>query len=199
MNRDINPYRSLSADISPTEFEIFCMNTLQAYAIQENLKNFSVSHNQKVESNDGTYQIDVLGEFTIMGTKVKMIVECKKYSRAIEREKICSLYQKQQSLGANKSIFMSTSGYQSGAVMFAKAHGITLIQIVDEFVKYIQNSIQPNLDILKIQMFVRRQVPNYFALQWDLDSDYPYNEIYPTKEMYKNVIDNIKNTMFDSR
>lgn len=60
---------------------------------------------------------------------------------------------------------MSTSGYQSGAVMFAKAHGITLIQIVDEFVKYIQNSIQTNLDILKIQMFVRRQVPNYFALQ----------------------------------
>lgn len=86
MNGDINPYRSLSVDISPTDFELFCMNTLQAYAIQENLKNFSVSHNQKVESNDGTYQIDVLGEFTIMGTKVKVIVECKKYSRAIERE-----------------------------------------------------------------------------------------------------------------
>lgn len=46
-------------------------------------------------------------------------------------------------------------------------------------------------------MFVRRQMPKYFVLQWDLDSNYPYNEIYPTKEMYKNVIDAIKNTMFD--
>lgn len=72
-----------------------------------------------------------------------------------------------------------------------------MIQIVDEFVKHIQNSTQPNLDFLKIQMFVRRQMPKYFVLQWDLDSNYPYNEIYPTKEMYKNVIDAIKNTMFD--
>lgn len=192
MNSDINPYRSLSADISPTDFEIFCMETIKAYAEQENLKNFSILHNQKVESHDGVYQIDVVGEFSIMGTKIRMIIECKKYSRTIEREKICALYQKQQSLGVNKSIFMSTSGYQSGAVLFAKAHGITLIQIVDEFVKYVQNAVQPNRALMEMQMLVRKQMPKYFALRWDLNSDYPYDEIYPTKEMYKKAIDTIK-------
>ena len=58
MTTDINPYRSLTANISPTDFEVFCMKTLEAYAEREKLPNFTIKHNQKVETYDGTYQID---------------------------------------------------------------------------------------------------------------------------------------------
>ena len=30
--QDINPYRNLSADIAPAEFELFCMETVKAFA-----------------------------------------------------------------------------------------------------------------------------------------------------------------------
>ena len=42
MDIDVNPYRELDARINPTEFEVFCMETLKAYAERENLQNFSI-------------------------------------------------------------------------------------------------------------------------------------------------------------
>lgn len=187
---DVNPYRNLSAEISPIDFEKFCMETLKAYAQRENLTGFSIEHNQIVNAHDGAYQIDAIGGFFALGTKIKLIVECKKYSRPIEREKVSVLFGKQQSLGANKSIFMSTSGFQSGAVQYAKEHGIALIQIIDESVKYIQDST--NMDILAIQALIRKQLPKFFALQWDCEAGYPYEEIFPTKEMYRKARESVK-------
>lgn len=69
MDIDVNPYRELDARINPTEFEVFCMETLKAYAERENLQNFSIKHDQKIESDDGTYQIDVIAEYTALGAK----------------------------------------------------------------------------------------------------------------------------------
>ena len=69
MDIDVNPYRELDARINPTEFEVFCMETLEAYAERENLQNFSIKHDQKIESDDGTYQIDVIAEYTALGAK----------------------------------------------------------------------------------------------------------------------------------
>lgn len=193
MSIDMNPYRALSSEISPDEFECFCMETLKAYAKKDNLKEFTILHNESVGTHDGVYQIDILGEFNAMGIKFKIIVECKMYTRPVEREKVCVLYEKQQSLGANKSVLMSTSGFQSGAVQYAKAHGITLIQIVDSLVKHIQNSSkEPNHDFVRTRNLMRKQLPNYFAMQWDCDADYPYDEIYPTKEMYRKASEAVK-------
>ena len=63
MAMDINPYRELDANISSTDFEIFCLNTLKAYADREGLKDFSIKHNQKLKADDGTYQIDAVAEY----------------------------------------------------------------------------------------------------------------------------------------
>ena len=84
MNQVINPYRELSASISPQEFEKFCMETLKAYAEREGLLNFEIKHNQKIETHDGTYQIDVLAKYTALGCANTVLVECKKYSQSID-------------------------------------------------------------------------------------------------------------------
>ena len=86
MTTTINPYRELDANISPTDFEIFCMDTLKAYAEKERLKDFSITHNKKIQADDGTYQIDVYAEYTALGAKSVVLVECKKKSNAIKRE-----------------------------------------------------------------------------------------------------------------
>lgn len=41
-------------------------------------------------------------------------------------------FQKIQSTGAHKAFVISSSGFQSGATDFARAHGIALIQLSDE-------------------------------------------------------------------
>ena len=64
---DTNPYRSLEAAITPTEFEKFCLETVKAYAQKEGLKDFVILHNQKIEAYDSTYQIDVYAEYTALG------------------------------------------------------------------------------------------------------------------------------------
>ena len=66
MEIDTNPYRCLQANINPTEFEVFCLETLKAYAEREGLQDFEIKHNQKIETYDSTYQIDVLVEYTAL-------------------------------------------------------------------------------------------------------------------------------------
>lgn len=193
MEIDTNPYRKLQADITPTEFEIFCMDTLKAYAEKEGLKEFKIEHNKKIETYDSTYQIDVFAEYIALGCNHKVVIECKHQGDSIKRAIVTDLYTKIQSMGAQKGILISTSGFQKGAVRFAGAHGIALWQIVDARIKHIKNSVSRDISLKTIlQMEMERYLPKYFMLEWDCDADFPYNEIYPTPEMYQQSINREK-------
>lgn len=180
MNEIINPYRELSANITDKEFEEFCMETLKAFSKKENMENFSICSNQHFAVADGTYQIDIVFEYTIMNIKNRVLVECKKYKRSVERKVVAELRDKVNSIGANKGIVMSTSGFQSGAVEYAKAHGITLIQCIDKYVRFIQASLKP-IDALRIEYM--QIYPKYCFYEWDLERDFIGDQIYPTKEI----------------
>lgn len=180
-----NPYREFVSSISATEFEKYCLEILNAYAEADGLKDFSILHNQKVKSDDGEYQIDILAEFIALSVSFKVIAECKRYTRPVEREKIVVLADKVRSLGAHKGILISTSGFQSGASEYAKKHGIALLQIFDKYVIHIQNSISPLDEMIK--EFIR-QSPNYYAYQWNTElNDFPERKIYPSKSMIATI------------
>lgn len=49
-----------------------------------------------------------------------MLVECKKYDKPVGRDKVEILANRLQSIGAQKGILISTSGFQSGAARYAK-------------------------------------------------------------------------------
>lgn len=188
MEYDMNPFRELPTRISPLEFEQFCLETLKAYAIEESLKSFKIKHNQKVETPDSTYQIDVLAEYTALGCKNTVIVECKKYSRSIERSVVTELYAKLQSIGAQKGILISTSGFQSDAVKFANAHGIALWQICDRTIKHYSAAASHEIPpYMLFQFEMEKYLPRFIMMEWDCEADYPYHELYPTEEMYDNA------------
>lgn len=117
--------------MTPTEFELYCMEVLNDFAKESGIKCFHAEHNQRITADDGTYQIDILASAYIMRINVKIICECKRYRRPIEREKVLALFNKVQSLGANIGILMSTSPFQRGAIQYALRHGIKLIQLCD--------------------------------------------------------------------
>ena len=202
MITDVNPYRELDANISPTDFEIFCLNTLKAYADREGLKDFSIKHNQNIKADDGTYQIDVLAEYTALGARHKVVVECKKKSESIKREVVAALYTKIQSLGAHKGILISTSGFQSGATLYAEKHGIALWQICDRHIKHIYNYVTTTTsfsDRIIYEMLIDKLLPAHFMMEWNCQSDYPETEIYPTPTMQSEAAEKARSIIKNSK
>lgn len=184
MREVINPYREIESSITPKKFEIFCKETLKAYALQENLRDFTITDNKIIESDDGTYQIDVYAEFTALGTKNKVLVECKRYSNPIKRELVVILNDKLRSIGAQKGILISTIGFQSGATEYALKHGIALWQICDEYIRqYSESSNRPHDYEFIFGNLVQSYLPKYFVVEWDLKYDFPGKDVYPTQDM----------------
>ncbi|WP_158301680.1 restriction endonuclease [Paenibacillus mesophilus] len=180
--KEINPFREFVASISAEEFEKYCLDILKAYAEAEALKDFSILHNQNVKTNDGEYQIDVIAEFVALSVRFKVIVECKRYTRPVGREKIVVLADKVRSLGGHKGILISTSGFQSGAAEYAKVHGIALLQIFDKEIMLIQNSNVSELNPILVE-FINRN-PDFYAYQWNTRlNDFPDKQIYPSETM----------------
>ena len=69
----INDTQDYVCSISSEEFELFCMDILKSYAEEQNLKDFSIDHNVKIESYDGVYQIDIYASCSVLNTTIKFI------------------------------------------------------------------------------------------------------------------------------
>lgn len=173
--------------ITPTEYEKYCLEILKGYAEKENLKDFSIKHNVKIPATDGTYQIDVYATFTAMNTEIQVLCECKQYSHPVSREKVAVLNDKLQSLSAQKGILMSTSGFQSGAIEYAKVHKIALIHVYDrgcDFLSHSNGSTEYDED--DPFMYGEKHLPPYVAIDCT-DENEEQNKVYPTKSMIREI------------
>jgi restriction system protein len=118
-----------SCKISPEEFEKQVMFWLKKV---DEINSISIKHRKVIPGVSGDYEIDVVAKIKIFsGAEIDVLVECKRYSRPVEREKLLSLYAKLQEVGAHKAMIFSTSGFQSGALQYAKDKGIACINCTD--------------------------------------------------------------------
>ena len=181
-NINFNPYVDIISSISPVEFEKFCLEILKAYAEEEKLKDFKITHNKKFILDDESYQIDIYAEFTALNVKMKVIIECKNIKRSVERNEVVVLIDKVRTLGANKGILISTSGFQKGSTAKAKRNGIALLQILDKRIRTVTMSIPQKNDNRKLDYIFN--LPPYFVLEYSGQiEDFPDKQIYPTKAM----------------
>ncbi|TCS42980.1 restriction endonuclease [Reinekea marinisedimentorum] len=128
------PWKHTDLDISPTEFEHLVKDWVEKAG--KNLISIDVKHNQKLEAYDSTYQIDVVAKFEALGGDFVVLIECKKHKSAIPRSLVQELHDKVRSIGAHKGMLFATTGFQSGALQYAKAHGIALVRITDGNASY---------------------------------------------------------------
>ena len=179
-----NDTQDYVCSISPEEFEKFCMKILIEYAKQANLPDFVIEHDVKMDSPDGIYQIDIYASCSVLGTTIKILCQCKQYKEKVKREKVQILEEKLRSLGMNKGILLSTSGFQKGAIQYAKNHGIALIQVFDHSCEPVAHSGGPNAstDDDDPFMWLEKNWPKYRAICWD-DNKRDGVVLYPTKEM----------------
>jgi len=115
------------AQIAATEFELQVKRFLESTAGK--LKDFKTEHRESIEGPDGTYEIDITARFRILGAKFLVLVECKHHKNRVGRDYVQVLHAKQVSLGAQKAMMFSTSGFNEGAVNYALQHGIALVQL----------------------------------------------------------------------
>lgn len=127
--------------LTPAEYEQAVKRILDAGA--GGLVAYSSSHLETIAGRDGDYTFDVTARFEAFDVQFLVLVECKRYRRPVEREKVQVLLMKMQSVGAHKGMLFSTSGFQQGAVEVAQAHGIALVRLADDDPDYINRSGGP--------------------------------------------------------
>lgn len=121
--------QNTGANITPIEFEQLVCDYLRQAGV--GLVQFSVLHNVIEKAYDGDYQIDVKASFEALGANFVVLVECKRHKSPIKREVVQALHDKIRSIGAQKGMIFSTSGFQQGATDYALLHGIALITVME--------------------------------------------------------------------
>jgi hypothetical protein len=117
-------------EITPSEFEEFVAGQLLGSAGSE-VSDLSITVHEKITGADGTYDFDATVRYQLLGMSFLVLVEAKRHKNPIKRELVQILYQKVQSIGAHKGVMVSTAPYQTGAVVFAKTHGIALVTVTE--------------------------------------------------------------------
>lgn len=114
--------------ISPGEFEDPVRTWLKRSC--RKLVKFDVRRRETLSGQGGEYEIDILVELEIFdGALIRVLVECKRHKNPIKRDLVMVLDSKLRDVAAHKGVIFSTSGFQRGAVKYAKTHGIAAVRV----------------------------------------------------------------------
>ncbi|MCH6258412.1 restriction endonuclease [Puniceicoccaceae bacterium K14] len=124
----IGPNKNV-AEFAPEGFEKHVQNMIELSGID--LSDFRTSRRENIKGLEGEYEIDVVARFSALGTSFLVLIECKHHKSPIKRDVVQVLRDRMRSVGAQKGMIFSTAKFQSGALKYAKAHGIALVQVTD--------------------------------------------------------------------
>lgn len=147
-------------EITPGEFEEFVAKQLIGPADSE-VNGLSINLHEKIAGADGTYDFDATVRYHFAGMSFLVVVEAKLHKNPIKRELVQVLYQKVQSVGAHKGVMISTAPYQTGAVVFAKKHGIALVTVTEGRFLYETRDVLPVPQMSREEAAERFGVPTF--------------------------------------
>jgi restriction system protein len=119
--------QDLTVGMSPRDFEAEVKRHFDSLGIE--LRSYESQLRPVAARYDGDYEIDVTAAFEALGIRILVLVECKHQRRPVAREVVQLLWAKLDSIAAHKGIVVSSSGFQEGAVTFARKHGIALFDM----------------------------------------------------------------------
>jgi hypothetical protein len=94
-------------------------------------KKITVQHDiQIVGKTSIKHQVDAYWEFELAGVHYKTIIEVKEWKSKVKKEQVMGFKAKIDDIsGFPTGIFVSKSGFQRGAIEYARVHGIKLVSI----------------------------------------------------------------------
>lgn len=116
---------AMTASSTPgRNFEDYIAYIYQALLSCES-QNIEVRRRAQIPDSRGNhYEIDVYYEFDLAGVRHRVALECKDQRRPIGRNDVLAFYAKIQEMPSTIGIFVSSSGFQSGAQAFLREKGI---------------------------------------------------------------------------
>lgn len=126
-------------DITPDEFEQFVVELLES--VSTSIEGLTVTLHDKVHGTDGLYDFDATVRFRLGGMDFLVLVEAKRHTNPVKRELVQVLHDKLGSVGAHKAAMIATAPYQSGALHYAKTHGIALATVTEGRFTYETKSV----------------------------------------------------------
>ena len=132
---------SQSAQVTPAEYEAQVCSWLSQ---SEDYPNINWINRKVIPGRGGDYEIDVLGEMTLLGgALIRILVECKRWSRPVGRDVVLAHAMKLQYTAAHKGMIFATSGFQRGAIKAATEAGIATLTFEDGNARYETRSMGP--------------------------------------------------------
>lgn len=98
-------------------------------------------------------QFDVTIRFKFGLHSYLTVIECKDYSSMVRVEKIEAFVTKARDANANKAVFISSQGFQSGCLLVAERHGIQLLilsETTDTSIPELVERFSPGLNIYDV-------------------------------------------------
>ncbi|WP_406420449.1 restriction endonuclease [Streptomyces sp. NBC_00873] len=129
---------------------------------------FATEVEEKVTGVRGTHDIDVTARITAAGITQLWVVECKKWKRAVPKERVLTFSAIVADVGADRGLVFAENGFQAGAIRAAGNTNLTLTSLVD----FRQNTAD-ELASIKVRDLQERitLLENKFHSIWDLSQE----------------------------
>jgi hypothetical protein len=113
------------------DYEIIVKAIYEALLQSSEVKNLRIEHDVILQGTKTNHRIDVYWEFSIADQIYRTIVEVKKHKgRAKQKDLMAFDTLLKDVPGQPRGIFITKSGYQSGAIRFAENSGISLMHLI---------------------------------------------------------------------
>jgi hypothetical protein len=110
-----------------TEYEEFVKSVMESLLQAQGLATVKVEHDISITGISGVdHQIDVYWEYRLGGITHKVAIDCKNYKSRVKKEKVQAMKGVVDDVPGMRGIIVTTAGFQSGAITYAKAHGLGL-------------------------------------------------------------------------
>jgi hypothetical protein len=97
---------------------------------QKDIPNIVVERNVTLQGRNATHQIDIYWKFDVGGVSHAAIVQAKDWQKPVDQLHLLAFTKVLEDLpGQPRGIFVTRTGYQSGAKEWALAHGILLYEL----------------------------------------------------------------------
>lgn len=111
-------------------YELLTKRIFQDILDQSQVKTIKVEHNITLQGKTTTHQIDVYWKFELNGIAYETVVQSKDWNQAVTQGALLQFKAVLDDLpGSPVGIFVTRTGYQSGARDYATAHGIKLYEL----------------------------------------------------------------------
>ena len=108
------------------DYERFVQGVMETLLRAQGFSDVEVRHDLKLPGISRAHQIDVYWEYRLAGVRHRVIVNCKQYKRAVSVDDIAALYGVLADYPGALGVVVTTTGFQVGAVEYARTHGIGL-------------------------------------------------------------------------